>query len=773
MKELSVSSQPGQILGPSQETNLRSQIPSAPDSSWSDYLRDINDLVSTPPSHFPHPPKPTDVPKEELFGELTRTLDSADEIGLNTVDRTLLQQMFELADTAHATGEKPIRWSGDEYITHTLTVAIYAAQNGLVGEEVLIALGHDLTEDTDTDPEILRELFGQGVTSSIQELEKVSLSGKTKQLPEGSDIEAVEDVMTQDKIVEALKISLAIVLTKTFDTDHNIRTIDFDENTLRRIKKANRVLDLMSPVAKELGVPWRDIADIAFRQVQKSRYIEISERRDEFTDDDLIRKTQSTIELLSEIHIIEDGESTRTLNYDSMSTRLPGIYESSRGKGGSIKPNDVSPISKITATSEASAIDWFNALLKREDVNLEDTDTDPFTAFALDIPASLTLTLDHNDLERKIKVFISHRYLEIKPIQLETLKHLPESGSEPLSRPTPEEVSAAEKKLRRLISTTDFTEAGIAGLSANSLSETLKRGQIIVFDTQGNQQSLPNGSTDQDLAAKLGRNLFMVANGAVILRRGNIIEPEPGTTLEHGDRVTIITSDEQTISPKSYDLITTNKAIRDTTEALLARRQDSEIREKDEGIAYQRGVNILLSLYKNIRGKNLDIHLADGFDLVPDLNTDDMEKFLIKLGYVELNASDNEALEDWIDHKDSKDIVGDTFKLVEELASARDMLPSAVFEVGDKGVGVLNDITQELNRSGVSVLSMRAGPDHHAPNQEVKPSQIIVVFDLGVTDAQAKEALAEIQENLPSINITMQKSASNNEELLNSATLDI
>jgi hypothetical protein len=133
---------------------------------------------------------------------------------------------FAVADHWH---EGQWRQSGDRYITHPLAVAEAAAAMGLDCTLVCAALLHDVLEDTDCDPGLLRAEFGEEVVRLVAEHMAIS------------DGTAVPD---DDR---------AITL-KLLDRLHNMRTIEYLD-TDKQLSRSRQTLELFVPHARRLGLP--------------------------------------------------------------------------------------------------------------------------------------------------------------------------------------------------------------------------------------------------------------------------------------------------------------------------------------------------------------------------------------------------------------------------------------------------------------------------------------------------------------------------------------
>ena len=82
----------------------------------------------------------------------------------------LLQRAFEVAERAH---QGQTRRSGDDYITHPLSVTQILADLGLTPPTLAAALLHDTVEDTDYSLEDLRRDFGGEIAQLVDGVTKL------------------------------------------------------------------------------------------------------------------------------------------------------------------------------------------------------------------------------------------------------------------------------------------------------------------------------------------------------------------------------------------------------------------------------------------------------------------------------------------------------------------------------------------------------------------------------------------------------------------------
>ena len=157
-------------------------------------------------------------PAEPLLTQLSGRFSNGE------LDR--VRRAYEVAACWH---EGQWRNSGDRYITHPLAVAEAAEAVGLDCTMVCAALLHDVLEDTDCEPGLLRAEFGEEVVDLVERLTAFR------------DDAAVPD---DDRVI----------MLKLLDRLHNMRTIQYVD-TGKQLSKSRQTLELHVPHARRLGLP--------------------------------------------------------------------------------------------------------------------------------------------------------------------------------------------------------------------------------------------------------------------------------------------------------------------------------------------------------------------------------------------------------------------------------------------------------------------------------------------------------------------------------------
>lgn len=166
--------------------------------------------------------KNTDVhaKKEELYDLLITSINK------NMLEYNLekIKKAYEFACLAH-NGKK--RYSGDDYVTHPINVAILLSEMEASEEAVIAGLLHDIIlEKTNLSLEEVTKKFSDRITNIIIDVTKFS-----------------KNIDTKDE--DAIMVKLA-------DRLHNMRTIEFIDKNLW-IEKAKETIDIFSPIAANLN----------------------------------------------------------------------------------------------------------------------------------------------------------------------------------------------------------------------------------------------------------------------------------------------------------------------------------------------------------------------------------------------------------------------------------------------------------------------------------------------------------------------------------------
>jgi guanosine-3',5'-bis(diphosphate) 3'-pyrophosphohydrolase len=185
----------------------------------------------------------------------------------NKGDFRLIREAYEYASTHH---HNQYRFSGEDFISHPLEVAMTLADLQLDSITIAAALLHDVVEDTTSSLEDIRELFGEEIAAIIDgvtKLERINFESR-----EAAQAE------TFRKLFVAMAEDTRVILIKLADRLHNMRTLYHLSEDKQR-QKARETLDIYAPIAHRLGITqlrWQ-LEDLAFATLFPLRYQEIQQ----------------------------------------------------------------------------------------------------------------------------------------------------------------------------------------------------------------------------------------------------------------------------------------------------------------------------------------------------------------------------------------------------------------------------------------------------------------------------------------------------------------
>ncbi|MDQ8039543.1 MAG: bifunctional (p)ppGpp synthetase/guanosine-3',5'-bis(diphosphate) 3'-pyrophosphohydrolase [Rickettsiella sp.] len=174
----------------------------------------------------------------DLFSELKQELQVY--LAPNQIER--IYRAYQFADKAHA-GQQ--RHSGDPYITHPLAVAKILAHMHMDPQTLIVALLHDIIEDTAIDKTVLTETFGSEIAELVDGMSKLT------QIQFLSRAEAQAENFR--KMLLAMAKDIRIILIKLADRLHNMRTLAVVPPEKRQ-RISRETLDIYAPIAQRLGM---------------------------------------------------------------------------------------------------------------------------------------------------------------------------------------------------------------------------------------------------------------------------------------------------------------------------------------------------------------------------------------------------------------------------------------------------------------------------------------------------------------------------------------
>ena len=200
----------------------------------------------------------------ESFKELKETLINQKH---SPEDIELVEKAYKFAKKTHS-GQ--FRVSGEPYIVHPVEVAKILAGLEVDTHTIIAAFLHDILEDTETKPEVIKEEFGEDVLNLVQGVTKLGkLKFKSKEERQAENFRRLFIAMAND---------IRVIFLKLADRLHNMRTLGcMPEDKQKKI--AQETLDIFAPLANRLGIYKikAELEDLSLRYLEPEKYYEIAQ----------------------------------------------------------------------------------------------------------------------------------------------------------------------------------------------------------------------------------------------------------------------------------------------------------------------------------------------------------------------------------------------------------------------------------------------------------------------------------------------------------------
>ena len=160
-------------------------------------------------------------------------------------DKDLILKAYKVSYEKHL-GQK--RLSGEDYITHPLSVAIILLDLKMDVSTICAALMHDILEDTETTEEEILKDFDPTILKLIKGVTKISAMRNSAQFVS----KGYEDLR---RFIFSIIDDLRVLIIKLADRLHNMRTLQFQPSS-KQIEIAKNTIELYAPLASRLGIEW-------------------------------------------------------------------------------------------------------------------------------------------------------------------------------------------------------------------------------------------------------------------------------------------------------------------------------------------------------------------------------------------------------------------------------------------------------------------------------------------------------------------------------------
>ena len=197
----------------------------------------------------------------DLAPDLRAVLDRhADRLDLDLIERAL-----RFSASAHR-GQK--RMSGEDFVSHSIGVALILAEQLLDSTTIAAALLHDVVEDSDVRTEDIAREFGSEIAGIVDGLTKISsLTFRSS---------AEEQVENYRKLLLSIAKDARVIIIKLGDRLHNMRTLEHLSPD-RRSRIALETREIYAPLAHRFGMAGMkaELEDLAFKFIESEDYREL------------------------------------------------------------------------------------------------------------------------------------------------------------------------------------------------------------------------------------------------------------------------------------------------------------------------------------------------------------------------------------------------------------------------------------------------------------------------------------------------------------------
>ena len=455
---------------------------------------------------------------------------------LSDDDKKLIRAAFEVAVDGH---KDQRRKSGEAYVFHPIAVAkIVASEIGLDATSIASALLHDVVEDTDYTLDDIERMFGETVARIVDGLTKIAHLKK--------DMSTSQQAENFRKMLLTLNDDVRVIIIKIADRYHNMLTMDAMPEH-KQVQMASETLYIYAPLAHRIGLYniKTELEDLSLKYTEPRVYRDIKGKIEDSKEEqqayidafsDTIDKSLKEEDLnyqikgrMKSIFSIRRKMKAQNVSfneiYDKFALRI--IYKSDRQNEKFLAWKIYSIVTDHFTPNPVRLRDWISSPKSTGYEALHITVMGPKGRW---VEVQIRSERMHEIAEKGYAAHFKYKHGEQKEMGIEVwLNRLQE---------------ALENANTNAV---DFVEE----FKLNLYSK-----EIFVFTPQGELKSLPKGSTPLDFAYNIHTEVGMHTRGAKV--NGKLVPLN--TTLDSGDQVEIITSEQAKPNQNWLDYATTAKA---------------------------------------------------------------------------------------------------------------------------------------------------------------------------------------------------------------------
>lgn len=455
---------------------------------------------------------------------------------LTDEDKTLIRSAFEVAVDAH---KNQRRKSGEAYIFHPIAVAkIVASEIGLDAVSIASALLHDVVEDTEYTLDDIDRMFGETVARIVDGLTKISHLKK--------DMNISQQAENFRKMLLTLNDDVRVIIIKIADRYHNMLTMDSMPEH-KQVKIASETLYIYAPLAHRIGLYniKTELEDLSLKYTEPEVYKSIKDKIEDSKEEQ-----QAYINAFSDT--IDNSLKKEGLNY-VIKGRMKSIFSMRRKM---LNQN----------VSFEEIYDKFAIRI----IYKSDTENEKFLAWKI-----YSIVTDHfTPNPVRLRDWISSpkstgyealhitvmgpkgKWVEVQ-IRSERMHEIAEKGyaAHFKYKHGGQKEQGIEVWLNKLQEALENANTNAVDF-VEEFKLNLYSKEIFVFTPKGELKSLPKGATPLDFAFNIHTEVGMRTRGSKV--NGKLVPLN--TTLQSGDQVEIITSEQATPNQNWLDYATTARA---------------------------------------------------------------------------------------------------------------------------------------------------------------------------------------------------------------------
>ena len=511
------------------------------------------------------------------------------------VEEELLNKAYIYSMRAHGSQK---RASGDPYFSHPLEVAGILADYKFDSKTIITALLHDVVEDTEKNLRDIKRNFGNEISYLVDGVTKLSkLEGRTDEFKQAENFR---------KLLLATSKDIRVLLVKLADRLHNMRTIEFIKDSVKKKTIALETLEIFAPLAERLGMQEirAELDDLSFKIIEPELRRSIIQRLKvlRLQDEELLEKTIKKIEEL----LMKNKVKAKIFGREK---KPYSIWKKMKVK--SVNFSQLSDIMAFTILiEELENCYQVLGLLHQTYRYVPGRFKDYISTPKANGYQSLHTTLI-GPLNQRIEI-------QIRTFKMNDLANLGVAAHWIYKDKVKFKDGKQFKGISQILDILDQSREPEEFLEHTKLQ--MYSDQVFVFTPNGELISLPKGAMPLDFAFAVHSDIGLSCEGVKI---NNSIKPLY-TKLKNGDQVEIITGSENIISPKWFELSITGKA-QACIKRFLHAKEDDELKKL--------GKEILTNQFKNEKIRFSERNLKNILDSFKLKNVDEL---FLKIGRGEL-----------------------------------------------------------------------------------------------------------------------------------------